>query len=124
MYCTIENAGPYVRVYLRGKMLSRSAAMIYDELVGLALAANKRVLVDLKGVTTSSPAGCRALLVAARLLHIKGGKLAICGAGPVLLETLQACCATHAFRCFDDEAGASDYLNGRDTLHPCIAAAA
>lgn len=83
MEISIENAGPFNSVRLYGQLDSRGAGSIYDTIVGLGSLGPGKVVVNVGSVTLVTRAGCRALIVAAKMLHSKTGeKLVINDASP------------------------------------------
>lgn len=119
MDCTIENAGPYMRVYLSGRLTSQTVARVYDSILRLAAAPNGRVMMNLAGLDEVTRAGSRAIFVTARLLHVNRGRLAICGAVPTVRRALAHCGFDHAFCCFPDEEAAFVYLT-RHEARPSV----
>lgn len=86
MEISIENAGPYNS----GRLDSRRAASIYDAVVGLGSLRPGRVVLNLGSVTHATRAGCRAIFVAAKMLHTRTGvKLCIEDASPDMEELLE-----------------------------------
>ncbi|MEM1129943.1 MAG: STAS domain-containing protein [Pseudomonadota bacterium] len=73
MEISIENAGPYNSVRLYGQLDSQGAGSIYDAIVGLGSLGPGKVVVDMGSVTHATRAGCGALFVAAKLLHVRTG---------------------------------------------------
>ncbi|MEM9573589.1 MAG: STAS domain-containing protein [Pseudomonadota bacterium] len=81
MEISIENAGPYHSVRLCGRLDSKGAGSIYDTIVELGALGPGKVVVNTADVTHATRAGCRALIVAAKLHHARTGeKLLIYGA--------------------------------------------
>jgi stage II sporulation protein AA (anti-sigma F factor antagonist) len=117
MDCTIENAGPYMRVYLSGRLTSQTVARVYDSILRLAADPNGRVMMNLAGLEEVTRAGSRAIFVTARLLHVTRGRLAICGARPAVRRALANCGFDHAFCCFPDEEAAFAYLTRHEARH-------
>jgi anti-anti-sigma factor len=78
---SIEDAGSCLRLRLRGRLDCGSAASAHDTIVASA-ASGRRVHLDLSGVDAATRAGCRAIFVAAKLLHGRGGRITIIGARP------------------------------------------
>jgi anti-anti-sigma factor len=78
----IETADPGTRLSLRGTLDTTTGASVHDWIVGSAAMPPHRVHLDLSGLEAATRAGCRAIFVAARLLHRRGGGLAIHGARP------------------------------------------
>lgn len=79
---SIEAAGSNTRLRLRGTLAASSAASAYDAIVAAAAAPGRQVHLDLSGLEDATRAGCRAVLVAAKLLHGRGGRMTIFGARP------------------------------------------
>ena len=86
---SIEDAGASTRFCLRGVLDTSSAASAYDTIVACAAAPSRRVHLDLSGVDAASRAGCRAIYVAAKLLHGRGGRMTIFGARPKVASVLK-----------------------------------
>lgn len=81
MEISIEYAGPYNSVRLYGQLDSKGAGSIYDMIVELGVLGPGKVVVNAAAVTHATRAGCRALIVAAKLHHARTGeKLLIHGA--------------------------------------------
>lgn len=85
----IETADPGTRIALRGTLDTTTAAPVYDRIVGAAAVPPHRVHLDLSGLEAATRAGCRAIFVAARLLHRHGGGLTILGARPEIGRILR-----------------------------------
>ncbi len=79
---SIEHRGSTARLCLRGTLDMASAASVYDIIVASAAAPVSLLHVDLSGLEAATRAGCRAINVAAKLLHHRGGRLTIFGARP------------------------------------------
>lgn len=89
MEISIENAGPYNSVRLYGQLDSKGAGSIYDTIVELGCLGPGKVVVSVAAVTHVTRAGCRALIVAAKMLHARTGeKLLINDASPEMLSIL------------------------------------
>ncbi|MEO0697828.1 MAG: hypothetical protein AAFY84_17225 [Pseudomonadota bacterium] len=89
MEVSIENAGPYNSVRLYGQLDSKGAGSIYDTIVGLGALGPGKVVVNVAAVTHATRAGCRALIVAAKMLHTRTGeKLLIDGASAEMVSIL------------------------------------
>ncbi|MEM6467622.1 MAG: STAS domain-containing protein [Pseudomonadota bacterium] len=81
MKLSIEDLGLYKSVKLYGRLDSQSAGPIYDTLVGLGSLGPGKVIVNMSSVTVATRAGCKGLIVAAKMLHARTGqKLSIYGA--------------------------------------------
>ncbi|MEM1362076.1 MAG: STAS domain-containing protein [Pseudomonadota bacterium] len=74
MNISIENVGPYNSVRLYGRLDSVGAGSIYDAIVGLGSLGPGKVIVNMEAVTQATRAGCRALIVSAKMLHAKTGE--------------------------------------------------
>ncbi|MEM9229385.1 MAG: hypothetical protein AAGB10_07230 [Pseudomonadota bacterium] len=86
---SIENAGPYNSVRLYGQLDSKGAGSIYDSIVELGSLGPGKVVVGVAGVTHATRAGCRALIVAAKMLQARTGqKLLIHGASAEMVSIL------------------------------------
>lgn len=89
MEISIENAGPYNRVRLYGQLDSKGAGSVYDTIVELGSLGPSKVVVDAAAVTHATRAGCRALIVAAKMHHARTGeKLLIYGASGEMASIL------------------------------------
>ncbi len=89
MEISIENAGPYNSVRLHGQLDSKGAVSIYDTIVELGALGPGKVVVNATTVTHATRAGCRALIVAAKMHHARTGeKLLICGASGEMASIL------------------------------------
>ncbi|MDP5220806.1 STAS domain-containing protein [Ruegeria sp. 2205SS24-7] len=90
MEISIENAGPYNSVRLYGQLDSKGAGSIYDTIVELGSLGPGKVIISVAGVTHATRAGCRALIVAAKMLHARTGeKLLVYDASPELVTILR-----------------------------------
>ena len=85
---SIEEAGSRARVSLHGILDSASAASVYDAIVATAAVPGRRLQMDLSGLDAATRTGCRAIFVAAKLLHGRGGGVTIFGARPNVLRIL------------------------------------
>ena len=88
MEVSIENAGPFGRVYLHGRLTTATASGVYDAIVGLGSEPSGKVVVHAEGLEAATRAGCRAIIVAAKLLSVRRGKLVICGANDAVKRVL------------------------------------
>ena len=96
MEISIENAGPHNSVRLYGKLDSRGAGAIYDTIVELGSLGPGKVVVNVGSVTHATRAGCRALIVAAKMLHTRTGeKLLIDDATPEIASILNGAGFSH-----------------------------
>lgn len=90
MEISIENAGPYNSVRLYGQLDSKGAGSIYDTIVRLGALGPGKVVVNAAAVTHATRAGCRALVVAAKMLHTRTGeKLQIDGASAEMVTIIE-----------------------------------
>lgn len=79
---SVEHTGTNARLCLRGTLDMASAASVYDTIIASASLPVRQLHVDLSGLDAATRAGCRAINVAAKLLHNRGGRLTIIGARP------------------------------------------
>jgi anti-anti-sigma factor len=79
---SIEKAGSNIRLCLCGTLDSASAASAYDLIVASAVVPTRQLHLDLNGLDAATRAGCRAIHVAAKLLHSRSGRMSIFGAKP------------------------------------------
>jgi anti-anti-sigma factor len=79
---SIEDAGPDIRLGLRGTLDTSISSSVYDAIVASAAAPSGQVHLDLSGLYAATRAGCRAIYVAAKLLYGRGGRMTIYGASP------------------------------------------
>ena len=90
MEISIEDVGPYSSVKLYGRLDSKGAGEIYDTIVELGSLGPGKVVVSVGSVTHATRAGCKALIVAAKLLHTRTGeKLLINDAAPEIASILK-----------------------------------
>lgn len=82
-------AGPVTRLTLTGTLDSASVAPAYDTIVAAAMAPTTTFHLDLVGLRRASRAACRPIHVAARLLHVRGGRMIIHGARPEVEQALK-----------------------------------
>ena len=73
-----EQNGGITIVDINGRVDNTTAKSFEERLTGLLQSGRKRVVVDLKHLVYISSAGCRALLVAAKLAQKNDGRLALC----------------------------------------------
>ncbi len=85
---SLETAASVTRVCLSGTLETASAAFAYDTIVAAAAAPTRRLLLDLNSLRAATRAGCRSIHVAAKLLHGRGGRMIIFGAGPQVAEVM------------------------------------
>lgn len=73
-----EQDGGVTIVGIKGRVDNTTATSFEERLTGLLRSGRNRVVIDLKHLAYISSAGCRALLVAAKLAHTNNGRLALC----------------------------------------------
>jgi anti-anti-sigma factor len=74
---------------LEGRLDSRTAGEVDDRIVAIATGADKRAVLNLRGVTFVSSAGLRIILRLSRLLQSHGGELRISDAQAMVGSVLQ-----------------------------------
>lgn len=85
---TEELAGEITKVTLAGSLDIAGAAQI-DMKMNLVAGASKKVLVDLEKVTFIGSMGLRTLIMPARAVRSKGGKIAVFGPNALVSEILR-----------------------------------
>ncbi len=75
-------------IEFHGRMDSHSVGQTYDTLMKLTRSGQQNLIVDLSGVAYVTRAGVRGLIVAAKMLEIRGRTMRICGSGPRATELL------------------------------------
>lgn len=86
---SIDHAGSGTRLCLRGTLDTTTAAAAYDEIIAAAAVPGRQMRLDLSGLDAATRAGCRAIFVAARLLHFHGGRTTVYGARPNVAAVLK-----------------------------------
>ncbi len=72
-----------------GRLEARSAPEFEKQVVERIAAGETKLLLDLAGVEYLSSAGLRALLVAAKRIREKNGKIAVCSLSPGVEEVFK-----------------------------------
>lgn len=73
-----EQNGEITIVGINGRIDGSAAKSFEERLTGLLQSGANRVVLDLKHLVYISSAGCRALLVAAKVAQKNDGRLALC----------------------------------------------
>lgn len=73
-----EQSGGITIVDINGRVDGATAKSFEERLTGLLQSGRNRVVVDLRHLVYISSAGCRALLVAAKVAQKNDGRLALC----------------------------------------------
>ncbi|MEM1274061.1 MAG: STAS domain-containing protein [Pseudomonadota bacterium] len=96
MEISIENAGPFTRVRLYGRLDGKGMGSIYDTIVGLGSLGPGKLIVNLSDVDQATRAGTRALIIAAKMRHTRiGEKLVIEDASPEIAAVLKGSGVDH-----------------------------
>ena len=110
MEMTVEDTGPFLRIRLHGHLTSATGASIYDAVLGVAMRATGRVVLDLAHLDGITRAGCRVIFVAAVLLNKKGGRMAACNLSSSVASVLGGSGFDHVMPVCRDEVGAIQRL--------------
>jgi anti-anti-sigma factor len=106
MEMVVEDAAGVTNVVLRGRLDTAGADSI--DLKFNAIAGSKRaIVVDLSGVTLLTSLGIRVLLLGARAVKSKGGKLVILAPDANIRSVLQTAKTDTLVPVFDDRSAAT-----------------
>jgi anti-anti-sigma factor len=84
----IELPGPVSCVRLNGRLDAGGADAIGTRFTASVAAVGRPAIVDLGQVSFASSMGIRLLIATARALNLKGGKMVLFGAQPLVQEVL------------------------------------
>jgi anti-anti-sigma factor len=87
---TEQLEGDVMKVNLFGRMDITGVEEIGFLLASAIAVERRRVIVDLSGVDFMSSIGVRAILQNARALKLRGGAIALTGAGPLVAQVLDS----------------------------------
>ncbi len=85
---SFSSDGNILVVALAGSIVSKTAGALLDTLADLVVNGNRKLILDVSEVKTTSRAGLRGIVVTARLLQVGGGQMRICGAAGDTLAAL------------------------------------
>jgi len=106
---TQELPGDITKVILDGSLDIAGAAAI-DLKMNLVAGASKKVLVDLEKVTFIGSMGLRTLILPARAVTSKGGKIVLFGPTPLVADILKTSGLDAVVPIFNDYQAALDAL--------------
>jgi anti-anti-sigma factor len=84
-----EQNGAITIVDINGRVDNSTARSFEDRLISLFQSGRNRVILDFKHLVFISSAGCRALLVAARLAKKNDSRLVLCNITAEVLRVLE-----------------------------------
>ncbi len=94
------------RIRLAGRMDMAGTQQIEIKLSGMTASPRKAVVIDLEEVTFLASIGIRSLLMAAKGVHGRGGKIVLVGASPMIRKVLETAGLDTLIPLFDDVAAA------------------
>jgi len=83
-----ETPGGITRALLSGRMDTAGASAV-DLRFSVLAGAKRRLVVDLAGVTFMASMGLRTLMICARTMAAKGGKMALANPQPLVQQVLE-----------------------------------
>lgn len=111
MKMSVSESGSFFKVSLDGRLDANSAAEAEAGLFDVISKCGGLLLLDLSGLEYVSSAGLRVMLVAAKRIQQRGGKLAVHGLNGNVKEVFDISGFTAVFKIFPDEASAAAFLN-------------
>lgn len=110
MKMSVTDSGAFSKISLNGKLDAGSSAEAETSLFDAIAKGNGKLALDLTGLEYVSSAGLRVMLVAAKRIQQRGGKLALYGLNGNVREVFDISGFTAVFKIFQDEAAASGFL--------------
>ena len=110
MKISVLESGSFCKVTLNGRLDANSSADAERGLFDVIAKGNGSMLLDLSELEYVSSAGLRVMLVAAKRVQQRGGKLALYGLNGNVREVFDISGFTAVFKIFDDEPGATGFL--------------
>jgi anti-anti-sigma factor len=106
-----ELEGPVTLVHLVGRLDAMGADSVGVRFTAAIAAKTRDAVVDLSGVTFIASLGIRLLISTARALSLKGHRMALFGAPPLIREVFQDAALDQVMPIVDTEAQALDAVN-------------
>ena len=110
MKIIVTDSGAFSKVTISGRLDANSSAEAESQLIEGIAKGKGVVLLDLSALEYVSSAGLRVMLVAAKRVQQRGGKMALFGMSGNVREVFDISGFTAVFKIFDDEVAATSLL--------------
>lgn len=112
MKISVSPSGSFFKVSIHGKLDANSASEAEGGLFDAIAKGDGSMLLDLSSLDYVSSAGLRVMLVVAKRVQQRGGKLALFGLNGNVKEVFEISGFSAVFKIFGDEPEASGFLKG------------
>ena len=106
MQLAMSSLGNVSKISLEGRLDTPGVDKIETRFTASVVSLCRNAVVDLSAVTFVSSMGIRMLLSSARGLALKHAKMVLCGAQPLVMQTLEHASIAEMIPIADDEAQA------------------